>query len=92
MRAFGIFLMVMGVLLLGVGALGLPRLVSPERYLTPVYRAMPQGHPTRLAALGAVKREGFAQLFLAGTAGLILLGLGAVGLEVSRVREALESR
>jgi hypothetical protein len=79
-----------GVALLAVALLGLPGLLAPERYLTPVARALPADALPRQQAIATVRQQALGQIALAGLGGLVLLGLGGVRAELANLRVRLE--
>lgn len=89
-RLEGWLLRGVGVVLLAVALLGLPGLLSPERYLTPAARALPPEALPRQQAVAAVRQQALGQIVLAGVGGLALLGLGGLRAELASLRSRLE--
>lgn len=79
-----------GAALLVVALLGLPGLLSPERYLTPAARALPAEALPRQQAVTVVRQQALGQIVLGGLGGLVLLGLGGVHAELASLRRRLE--
>lgn len=80
----------LGAGLLVVALLGLPGLLSPERYLTPAARALPAESLPRQQAVTTVRQQALGQITLAGLGGLMLLALGGVRSELASLRARLE--